>query len=91
MLPGVALLGAGWGAYASIPVRWHQIHYLDWLGVTFESIRCMRQQLLLALRNLVGMQFELIAQLCRRLVLRQSCQRHLRSACWRTRAPSAAC
>ena len=39
----------------------HQINDLDWLGATFERIGCMRKQWLLPLRDLVCVQFKLIA------------------------------
>jgi hypothetical protein len=45
-------------------MRRHQVNDLGRLGTTFQSICCMREQLLLALRDLVRVQFELVAQLC---------------------------
>lgn len=69
----------------------HQVNDLDWLGATFERFASMCEQLLLPLSNLVCVQLELVAKLCHRLVLTQSCQRHLGFECWRMRAPRRAC
>ena len=66
----------------------HQLNDLARLGATFESICRMREQLILAHRNLVYVQFELIAQLCYRLVLTLNYQSHLGFENWRMPAPS---